>query len=322
MYNSEQKQTFLNTITNDNSYRSFQRVFKAVQDMEEKFGKDICEMNVDELLTVLDFKTGVRITNTEQTMSLLRSYVDWCIQNGKTTSENNFDKISSSEVDKTRTCRARYVKSPVEFEEMIKIAFGMNVDYNESAEIPNELMVRLCYVGLENEEIVLLEKTNVDYEAKTIKSPLYDCVYHVSDRILKLCKFCAEQEEVLLMAKFGMRKERVCSNKYLFRNRLGTLRGKSEDSPLNKLVIPRKVKAFSDAYVESTGNYKAISCDKLRESKMLYNIYESGETFDIYFNKVILPDIKMRNPEYTERKIQERRRILKGMYDLYKETFY
>ena len=39
MYNSEQKQTFLNTITNDNSYRSFQRVFKAVQDMEEKFGK-------------------------------------------------------------------------------------------------------------------------------------------------------------------------------------------------------------------------------------------------------------------------------------------
>ena len=36
MYNSEQKQTFLNTITNDNSYRSFQRVFKAVQDMEEK----------------------------------------------------------------------------------------------------------------------------------------------------------------------------------------------------------------------------------------------------------------------------------------------
>ena len=288
MYNSEQKQTFLNTITNDNSYRSFQRVFKAVQDMEEKFGKDICEMNVDELLTVLDFKTGVRITNTEQTMSLLRSYV----------------------------------KSPVEFEEMIKVAFGMNVDYNESTEIPNELMVRLCYVGLENEEIVLLEKANVDYEAKTIKSPLYDCVYHVSDRILKLCRFCAEQEEVLLMAKFGMRKERVCSNKYLFRNRLGTLRGKSEDSPLNKLVIPRKVKAFSDAYVESTGNYKAISCDKLRESKMLYNIYESGETFDAYFNKIILPDIKMRNPEYTERKIQERRRILKGMYDLYKETFY
>lgn len=68
MYNSEQKQTFLNTITNDNSYRSFQRVFKAVQDMEEKFGKDICEMNVDELLTVLDFKTGVNYkyrTNNE-----------------------------------------------------------------------------------------------------------------------------------------------------------------------------------------------------------------------------------------------------------------
>ena len=36
----------------------------------------------------------------------------------------------------------------------------------------------------------------------------------------------------------------------------------------------------------------------------------------------MVKDIKMRNPEYTERKIQERRRILKGMYDLYKETFY
>lgn len=322
MYNSEQKQNFLNTITNDNSYRSFQRVFKAVQDMEEKFGKDICEMNVDELLTVLDFKTGVRITNTEQTMSLLRSYVDWCIQNGKTTSENNFDKISSSEVDKTRTCRAKYVKSPVEFEEMIKVVFGMNVDYNETTEMPNELMVRLCYAGLENEEIVLLEKTNVDYEAKTIKSPLYDCVYHVSDRILTLCRFCAEQEEILLLAKFGMRKEKMCNNKYLLRNRVGALRGKSEDSPLNKVVVARKVKAFNDAYVEGTGNYKSMSGDKLRESKMLYDIYESGETFDKYFNRVILPDIKMRSPEYTDRKIQERRRILKGMYDLYKETFY
>ena len=322
MYNSEQKQNFLNTITNDNSYRSFQRVFKAVQDMEEKFGKDICEMNVDELLTVLDFKTGVRITNTEQTMSLLRTYVDWCIQNGKTTSENNFDKISSSEVDKTRTCRAKYVKSPAEFEEMLSAVFGMNADYNETTEKPNELMVRLCYTGLENDEVVLLEKSNVDYEAKTIKSPLYDCVYHVSDKILALCRFCAEQDEILLLAKFGMRKEKLCNNKYLLRNRVGALRGKTEDSPLNKIVVSRKVKAFNDAYVESTGNYKAVSGDKLRESKMLYDIYESGETFDAYFNRVIMPDIKMRSPEYTDRKIQERRRILKGMYDLYKETFY
>ena len=99
---------------------------------------------------------------------------------------------------------------------MIKIAFGMNVDYNESTEIPNELMVRLCYVGLENEEIVLLEKANVDYEAKTIKSPLYDCVYHVSDRILKLCRFLwSKKKYCLWQSSVCEKKEYAATSIYL-----------------------------------------------------------------------------------------------------------
>ena len=83
MYNDELKKSYLGTIANDNSYKACLRVFRAVEDMEDRYDKDICEMNVDEILTVLDLKTGTRSTNIIQFMSLLRSYVDWCIQNGK-----------------------------------------------------------------------------------------------------------------------------------------------------------------------------------------------------------------------------------------------
>lgn len=324
MYNSTQKHEFLNTIVNDNSYKAYQRVFGTIEDMEEKFGKDVCDMSVDEILVVLDLKTGVRITNTEQTMSLLRSYTNWCIQNGKTTSENNFDKITASEIDRSRSFRAKYVKSPEEFEEMVKVVYNEGYDYNPGTEKAKELSVRLVYEGLEDKEIVLLKKDDVDYEKKTIKSPLYDdVVYSVSDKILSLCEYCSEQEVVEFPSKQGViRKERLCQNDYVLRQRIGTLRGNPEDRAINASAVSRWVKDFCNSYVESTGNYRKISVGKLRESRMLYNIHESGKGFEVYFNCKIRSDMKMRNPELSERNIQDKMRVLGNSFKLFEETFY
>lgn len=323
MYNSEQKRAFLDTITNDNSYKSYQRVFKNVEDMESKFGHDVCEMSIDEILTTMDLKTGTRISNTEQSMSLLKIYVDWCIQNGKASgSENNFEKIDSSEIDKSRVFKSKYVKSPEEFEHMISVVFGSGFGNNPDIENPKELCVRLCYEGLEDEEIVLLKKSDIDYENKVIKSPLYpDVIYKVSNRILALCRFCVDQTDVEYSGKSGARRERLCINDYVIRQRIGTLRGNPEDRPINKVNIIRRVKEFNDKFMETGDIYKNITAKTLRESHMLYRIYAAKDSLSFIDNEIRY-DIECRNPEISDRQMYERLRQIGKTYNIWRNTFY
>lgn len=322
MYNSKQKIEFLNTITNDNSYKSFQRVFRAVESMEERFEKDVCQMNVDEILTIMDLKTGTRMTNTEQFMSLLRAYVDWCIQNGRTTSENNFEKIDASETDKSRIYKSKYIKNPEELENMISTVFCIDYNYKEDIDKPKELCIRLCYEGLEDEEIVLLKKSDVDYENKVIRSPLYsDIIYKVSDKILELCDFCTHQEDVEYLGKSGMRKERLCDNDFLLRQRIGTLRGNPEDRPINKTLIVRRVKEFNDSFVEATGNYKSITASKLRESHLFYRAYTSDNP-GVFIENEIRYEIEVKNPDINDRQMRERLRQIKNTFKCWKDAFY
>lgn len=322
MYNPEQKQSFLNTITNDNSYKSYQRVFKAVEDMEKRFGKDISEMSIDEVLTVLDFKTGTRTTNTEQFMSLLRMYVDWCIQNGKTTSENNFEKIDATEIDKTRIYKSKYIKDPEELEQMISVVFQPGYDFNAGVENPKELCVRLCYEGMEDEEIVLLKKTDVDYENGVIYSPIYeDVIYKVSDRILYLCKFCSEMTEIEYANKTGVRAEKLCDNDYVLRRRIGNLRGNPDSEPINKVIVIRRIKEFSDRYMEEADSYRGITASKLRESRMFYQIHCSDDTNN-FIENAIVNDIKIKNPEITNRQMYERIRQIKSSFKMWEAAFY
>lgn len=322
MYNSEQKTEFLDTILNDNSYKSFSRVFRTIEPMEDSFGKDICEMSVEEILVVLDLKTGTRLTGTENTMSLLRSYIDWCIQNGKTSSENNLDKIDATEIDKSRLFRSKYIKSPEELEEMIAIVFNRNFDYNSDVEEPKELCVRLCYEGFADEEIVLLKKTDVDYENGIIRSPIYDdIIYKVSNRIIELCKKCSEQESVSYLAKSGMRLERLCNNEYIIRQRIGSLRGNPEDKPLNKTMVIRRIKEFSDKYVGETDIYKSLTAGKMRESSLYYQIHNAADK-NRFIEESVKCDILTKNPELSTRQVSEKIRQIKKSFEIWEEVFY
>lgn len=323
MYNSGQKQSFLNTITNDNSYKSYQKVFKAVEDMEKKFGKDISEMNVDEVLIVLDLKTGTRRTTISQYMSLLRTYVDWCIQNGKVSGENNFEKIDLNEIDKSRLYRSKYIKNPEEFESMVNLVFAHDFDFNDTVDNPKELCVRLCYEGMEEEEIVNLKKTDIDYENGIIHSPLYeDIVYKVSDRILALCRYCSEMTEVEYPSLTrAARVESLCDNEFVIRARIGTLRGKPADKPIQTVVIVRRIKEFSDKYSEISDVYKNVTSSKLRESHMFYLIH-CAQNKEQFIKDSVTNEMKLKNPDVKDRNIYEHILRIKSSYEMWKEAFY
>lgn len=325
MYNDELKKSYLGTIANDNSYKACLRVFRAVEDMEIRYDKDICEMNVDEILTVLDLKTGTRSTSIIQFMSLLRSYVDWCIQNGKIVGENNFDKIDFKEIDHTNAIRGKYLKSVEEFEEICAVVYKRDAFYNETTDMAKELMIRLLFAGMENKEIVLLEKTGVDMENRILQSPVYpEIEYHVSQKVIDLCKYCINQEEVMYSAPSkgsDDRMERMANNKYVIRPRISALRGKSEDTPMNEANISRKAKDFFTDYYEATEIYKELTPNRIRESAIMIQIHNS-ENPDQFINTAIKTDIMLRNPGITSYRLNEKLKRIKETYAVWLAAFY
>lgn len=300
MYNAEVKKSFLNTIVNENSYKTCVTVFNKIEEMESTFGKDICEMSVDEIMVVLDLNTGTRFTNGIQMISILKSYVDWCIQNGKIVGENNFEKIDYKEIDQSMSMKNSYLKDEQEFEDICAVIFKKDAYYYEGVQIPRELALRLCfYAEMDTKEIVLIEKEQVDFENKVILSPVYPGVkYPVDDKILKLCRFCIDMKVVENQKGFD---EPICDNKYLFRSRRCSLRyGKTEDTPMNPLFITRFISQLSKDYYESTDMYKEITQKKLADSHRFIRIHNSDNP-EMYIRTVIKDEIIAQKPNINKR---------------------
>lgn len=313
MYNAEVKKSFLNTIVNENSYKTCVTVFNKIEEMESTFGKDICEMSVDEIMVVLDLNTGTRFTNGIQMISILKSYVDWCIQNGKIVGENNFEKIDYKEIDQSMSMKTSYLKDEQEFEDICAVIFKKDAFYIEGVQIPRELALRLCfYAEMDTKEIVLIEKEQVDFENKVILSPVYPGVKHpVDDKILKLCRFCIDMKVVENQKGFD---EPICDNKYLFRSRTCSLRyGKTEDMPMNSLFITRFISQLSKDYYEATDMYKDITQKKLADSHRFIRIHNSDNP-EIYIKTVIKDEIIAEKPDINKRNLNNQIFKLEKLY--------
>ncbi len=324
MYNAEQKQSFLNTIDKDNSYKSYRTAFNRTEKFEERFDKDVSDMSVEELKTLIDICGGTRFSGTNMFISLLKTYVDWCIQTGKTTSENNFDKIDRNDVNKTRIYLVRYLKDKTELEEMINVVFAHDFDYNEDVDIQRELVVRLAYEGLHEQEVCVLKKQDVDFENKIIHSPVYpDIFYIVDDKILEMINFCINQETIHRVTKNGVEKvEKLCQNDYVLRKRSGAIReSASEETPNTRPVVVKIINQFCVKYNDLTDSYKDLSFAKMRESRIFHDIYNSGNE-EAYIMNEIKTDIAVRNPDIKVRALNDRLNELRKNYYTWKEAFY
>ena len=291
--------------------------------MERNFGKDICEMSVEEILTTLDLNSGTRATSTTQTISLLRKYIDWCLKNGKIVGENNFEKIDFKNVNNSKAVENSYLKNEEEFEKMCSVVYKEDAFYNKSVAAQEELIVRLCFAEMSKQEIILIRKDQVDYENKIIHSPLYAGIqYPVSQRILELCEYCTNQKTVLRPR--GVRRaseEKLCDNEYLLRARISALRGKDEFAPINDLRVDRSVRTFLKTYYETTEVYKDCTSTKLSESHMLIRIHNSKNPEE-FINTVIQSEIQTKKPNIKVGTFKNKIYQIKQLFKVWEKVFY
>lgn len=319
MYNAARKEEYLSTISNDNSKKFMYRIFLAAAEFEYMSDKDLCNFNNGEALYFVEEATSTG--DCSSYISLIKTYSNWCIEKGFCY-RNGWREFKSSEVDKRKKYHTSYIRNMDEFEEMLSVVFIRDADFNETTETAKELIIRLCFLGMENNEIMHLKKNMIDFENAVIYSPIYsDSIYEVSDKILKLCKYCIAQSEERYNIKNGKtRTERLCENEYVFRQRIGTLKKNDENRPINDTLVIRRIQEFNKKYSEKTGIVKKITAEKLRKSGLFCEIQKAEDKNDYIYNE-IKKQIYKKHPDITHRQLYERVKTIKEEYSIWVKSF-
>ena len=84
MYNEEQKRAFIaDTISNEYAIRRAIAIFRAAAPFEEQWGADLSTVPQVDFEQMLEAICGVRLNSKYAYVSVLRSYMRWCVAHGK-----------------------------------------------------------------------------------------------------------------------------------------------------------------------------------------------------------------------------------------------
>lgn len=167
MYNQTQKDWFVSEFSKTEAMRkSLYVMFEAVGKFEEQYGKDVCQMNKEELHRVLSEVVGYRSKSKRARSSSLRSYAQWCIDHqipGATQDilEIDFDGLG---LDKLRR---QTVASPQHLQRYLDCIFEKETE--DTVDVIYRCYYWLAYMGVMNEaDALLIDESDVDFENMAI----------------------------------------------------------------------------------------------------------------------------------------------------------
>lgn len=167
MYNAELKERFVSAYSKDESKREpLYVMFEALGKCETKMGKDLCQMNEEELDQVLSEIVGYRYSSKRTRSSSLRAYVRWCVDNhidGATLAIMNVD-FGSVGLDKMRR---QSVANPQHLQRYLDSIFEKESE--ETVDVVYRCYFWLAYMGVMREEDALsIDVSDVDFEDMAI----------------------------------------------------------------------------------------------------------------------------------------------------------
>lgn len=319
MYNTKQKEQFLSSLGNENTHNAYLVIFKKSEAIEKSYGKDIADMTLTEVLSLLDVISGKGAQTASSCRSMLSTYTDWCIRNGKSVmSENNVSKISYEAIDKKRSYKTCYVGSEKEFRDIIDIAFPKS-DPRGIVAIRRSIVI-LYYLGMNMEEIKCLRKNNIDFEGKMIYSPVYDSIaYSADDELLGYLKTCLEIDEIEYENDQKKKAEKICINDYVYRAKVGRYRPIDYDGTVATSFVWKRCDELNERYFESTGIYKKFTPKSLADSRLFIDYRESKDKEDFLNNYKI--GLSLRS-EKTDRLLYIATLNFKKNYEAWEKAFY
>lgn len=185
MLNEQRKIDFVTAVYKDGAPRADAlRVLKRAGTIEDRLGKDICDMSKDEVTDVLSEVCGVRTKSKYQRISVIQSYIRWCsdeyfstiLLRKKVIKPGGFEKV-----------RVKMISTPEHLQKSLdSICYPVHEGTSDN-------MIRvfcwMLYAGIEPDEAVKVTNSNINIEDRKIdigKQTVYT-IYEESVPTFKSC---------------------------------------------------------------------------------------------------------------------------------------
>lgn len=166
MYNEEQKRNFINSYTDKAStVLNCTAFFQIIEPYETKWGADICTRPREDIVKVLEATTGIRSVTKTARVSILKKYLQWCLQNeipGAINGLDGVDKILG--YDKLRS---HTVANPRHLQMYLDSVF--NPEDELGVDNTFRCYYWLAYGGMDEEDIFTTTIKDVDFRNMVVK---------------------------------------------------------------------------------------------------------------------------------------------------------
>jgi len=273
MYNEDQKLEYISFEATNS--RTLTRYFNRIAPREEFYDKDIADMSEEELKESLLSLNIRSITSKGHLISLIRAYINWCIENKKTENKNVAYNIKPEDIDSKHAIKIQMLRSPEQIRYILNTVYNPDIYKYTNRAIQNKLVFWLIYCGLRITELSSLKKTDINYDKKIVINPVNrNAHYDINDEVVFLWE---RQTKQTYIEKGGVHNKNdvyyyeLIENDFLFR----PIKGNNTDTERKysvSLLASIIIVIFRD-YYEQTSEKLRISPENIRLSGAFYKLY-------------------------------------------------
>lgn len=190
MYNEEVKRKFIaEYTTSKHTDKVATRIFDAISEHEERFGRDISKMIIHELQETLSPIMGIRSKSKWMGVTIIKEYVSWCVENGLAEANDSILKVNLLGLD---ILRAQMVANPLHLHRSMNELFDAESD--ETIDNIYRCLFWLAYSGVQEEDAVVVKKSDVNLSKLAVivdgeEYPIYREAIPTFENVIHLTHF-------------------------------------------------------------------------------------------------------------------------------------
>ncbi len=260
MYNEALKQRFIQENAGSNkTQRNLVTLFNSVEKYEQDWDADCCTKTAEELQPMLNDVIGIRSNSQTVTLSFLRSYARWCIQNHI---PGACAGLLEASVDNSGKLRLQMVQGPLQFQQYLNTIFAPEED--ETIDLIYRCYLWCAFIGLEEEAVPELRTQDVDLNAMTVS---------YGEKVYYLFKEAVPAfQKVLELDSFDYSHKNYGTIRRARNEGDMLLRGYKGETKIRTLRAA--VTAAGAAAVKDSKTQRRLTYDKAKLSGLFYRIYE------------------------------------------------
>lgn len=270
MYNTELKEKFTKQFTESlNSRAACLKLFNKFEPYEIEWGADLCTKDAETLTPIVNGLIGFRQNSKHNRMSILVSYVKWCIDNNI---PNACDGMLQVEPNNIETVKRQSVKNPKHLQKYLDEICSPESEHSVDNTI--RCFYWLAYAGMDEEDIFKVEKFDVHFEDMVV---IYNNeAYPIYRESLDAFKNCVELNQFLYI------NPNYSADKVVYRDRvpgdilIRGIRGTTSSKTMRVALSRRSKKCLEPDKISGKPKTELkLSYYRVWLSGVFYRIYES-----------------------------------------------